>query len=96
MAFSLLYLAFRTLLRALVHSRRGLEAKDLELVAPRPGRFRELAATQSPRLIRCRVSRGAICTRQDRGVIQGCKPIDRSRLGVGVTFLLRCGPTLRV
>jgi hypothetical protein len=71
--------AFRTLLRALVRSRRGLEAKDLELVAPRPGGFE--SSQQSPRLIRCRVPRGAICTRQDRGVIQGCKPIDRSRLG---------------
>jgi hypothetical protein len=30
------------------------------------------------------------------GCHAGCKSIDRSRLGVGVRFLLRCPPTLRV
>ena len=35
MAFSLLYLAFRALLGALVRSRRGLDAKDIELLVLR-------------------------------------------------------------
>ena len=35
MAFSLLYLAFRALLAALVRSRRGLDVKDIELLVLR-------------------------------------------------------------
>jgi putative transposase len=35
MAFSFLYLAFRALLGALVRSRRGLDAKDVELLVLR-------------------------------------------------------------
>jgi putative transposase len=35
MAFSFLYLAIRAVLGALVRSRRGLDAKDIELLGPR-------------------------------------------------------------
>jgi len=35
MAFSFLYLAFRSLLAALVRSRRGLDVKDIELLVLR-------------------------------------------------------------
>jgi len=43
MAFSFLYLAFRALRGALVRSRRGLDAKDVELLVLR----HELAPTGS-------------------------------------------------
>jgi hypothetical protein len=45
MAFSLLYLAVRALLSALVRSRRGLHVKDIELLRPRAIAFGTISSS---------------------------------------------------
>ena len=65
MAFSFLYLAFRTLLGALVRRRRGLDVKDVELLVLRHELEvlrREVARPKlTPLIVPCSRGRPASC-----------------------------------